>query len=168
MHSLHKIGMRLITTSMLVVIIAACSKPDSTPSNSPTRINELASAYFEVYRQRTDFEQFMSFYATNAIFEDIVQNKRFDGKPAIRAFLNWQQGEFSVIGGSTEQASPPILSVHKQVVQGQTAITQGVFHAFTYNGKTMGPWMFVIVQEFNAQGKIMKQSDWINYKQEVM
>ena len=37
------------------------------------------------------------------------------------------------------------------------------FHEFSYDGSKLGPWLFVIIQEFNSDNKIIKQTDWINY-----
>ena len=42
-------------------------------------------------------------------------------------------------------------------------VSQGYFHQFSFNGQILGPWLFVITQDFDKNNKIIKQTDWINY-----
>jgi hypothetical protein len=42
-------------------------------------------------------------------------------------------------------------------------VAQGYFKPFSYDGKSFGPWRFVIILEFNDDGKIVREIDWINY-----
>ena len=60
-------------------------------------------------------------------------------------------------------AGKPVLTISKQVIDGRNVITEGYFNQFKYNGQVLGPWLFVIVHQFNDKNKIIKQTDWINY-----
>ena len=99
----------------------------------------------------------MSFYAENAIVDDLVYGHLATGKNEIRAFFNWPHGNFKVLGGK------PALSISKQSIQGSTVTTRGLFNQFEYMGKVMGPWRFIIWHEFDKKGKIIYQEDWVNY-----
>ena len=134
-----------------VFSLMAC---EPAPKNT---IEAKAQEYFNVYTERQSFERFIAFYAPNAVLKDIVSGEEFEGKDKIQAFLDWSKGDFVM----PEQGK--LMSVDKQIVKGNTVVTQGTFHAFTYNGQSLGPWEFVIVQEYNDAQLIIKQSDWINY-----
>ena len=60
-------------------------------------------------------------------------------------------------------AIKPVLTISKHVIDGRNVITEGYFNQFKYNGQVLGPWLFVIVHQFNDKNKIIKQTDWINY-----
>lgn len=115
-----------------------------------------ASAFFQVYAERENFDNFMNFYAADAVLQDIVYGELVSGQSAIRGFYQWNAGNVELIG-------PKALYVTEQVVQDNTVVTRGYFTAFKFHGQNMGPWRFVIWQEFNAEGKIITQYDWINY-----
>jgi hypothetical protein len=99
----------------------------------------------------------MSFYATGAQLDDIIYGNEIKGRVEIQKFLAWNNDDFKVLSGSN------ILTITKQTVGKNNAITEGVFHKFSYGGKKLGPWLFVIIQEFDSSNKIIKQTDWINY-----
>ncbi len=128
----------------------------STYKNS-SDLSQAVDEYFRVYSERNDFESLMSFYSSKAHFEDIIYGNHLENKAEIRNFLAWDKGEFKVLEGDKA------LTITNQVVGEYTAVTEGFFHEFSYDGQKLGPWLFVIVQEFNSQNKIIKQTDWINY-----
>jgi len=107
--------------------------------------------------QRKDFKKFMSFYAKDATLKDIIYGNDLRNKAEIQSFLNWHNGKFDRL------ASENILTVTNQVIENQSAITEGYFHQFRFNDKEFGPWLFIISLEFNEDNKIIKQTDWINY-----
>jgi len=120
-------------------------------------LSQTVDEYFRVYSERNDFESLMSFYSNKAHFEDIIYGNHLKNKAEIRSFLAWDKGEFKVLDGSK------VLTITSQVVGENTAVTEGFFHEFSYDGQKLGPWLFVIVHEFNTHNKIIKQTDWINY-----
>lgn len=99
----------------------------------------------------------MSFYSEKAQLNDIIYGHYAKNKLEIANFLNWDRGQFMLERGNN------ILTVTGQVTEQHTVITRGYFHPFNYNGKAMGPWLFVIILQFDADNKIIKQTDWINY-----
>lgn len=140
-----------VILTFIALLLTACTHA------SKDTLEAKAKDYFDVYTKRQSFEQFMAFYAPKATLKDIVSGEEFRGKDEIRAFLDWSKGDFVM----PEQGE--LISIDKQIVKNSTVVTQGTFHAFTYNGQTLGPWEFVIVQEYNDAQLIIKQSDWINY-----
>jgi len=141
-------------TLIFTFILTSCHQASDGDTAS------AAKKYFEIYSERQNFEAFMAYYADNAVLEDIVSGLTFNNKQEIRTFLDWHKGDFIM------PDSGQLFSINKQIVQNNTVVTQGEFHAFNYNGRDLGPWAFVIVQEFNQQQRIVKQSDWINYHEE--
>ena len=109
------------------------------------------------YSQRSDFNALMSFYDDDVQFDDIIYGNSFKNKAELRDFLNWNKGEFQALSGER------ILTITSQTIGNNTAVTEGYFHKFSYNGHTLGPWLFVIIHEFDNDNKIIKQTDWINY-----
>ncbi|MFC0116511.1 nuclear transport factor 2 family protein [Pseudoalteromonas xiamenensis] len=134
---------------ILVMLCASVSANDSLQST--------VDAYFSTYAKRTDFETFMAFYAEEAILKDVVYGYVAKNKAQIASFFDWSSGQFSTLD------SQPTLTITQQMINQHSVVTKGTFNAFSFNGKTMGPWEFVIWQEFNASGKIVLQEDWINY-----
>ncbi|KPV93966.1 hypothetical protein AN214_03998 [Pseudoalteromonas sp. P1-9] len=125
--------------------------------NKQHQLQNVLEDYYRVYSQRTDFQRFMDFYDDNAQLDDIIYGNTLNNKKEIAAFFAWDNGQFEVLDDK------PILILTKQVIEGNTAITQGYFNQFKYNKQVLGPWLFVIVHQFNDQNKIIKQTDWINY-----
>ncbi|MCB1055435.1 MAG: nuclear transport factor 2 family protein [Acidobacteria bacterium] len=118
---------------------------------------EVAASYFDVYAERSDFDRFMSFYADDAYLKDVVYGNEVRGKENIRRFFDWNGGNFKAVGPG------PALTIEAQIVSGEIVVTRGVFNRFEYGGKVLGPWEFVIWQQFNESGEIIRQEDWINY-----
>ena len=137
----------------IALLLTGCQ---STPS-ATIDLQKISHQYFSVYAKRQDFAALMAFYADNATFDDMIYGNQLTNKQQISDFLNWHQGEFSLTQGQ------PVLEITAQVISDKEVVTRGYFNAFTYNGHTMGPWHFVIWQQFNPQGLITAQTDWINY-----
>lgn len=144
--------MRIILSLFIIFILNGCV---STGQNN--KLAQVVKGYFETYSQRDDFKQFMTYYADNAQFKDIIYGNRLNGKDEIRNFLDWDRGEFKTLNGSK------ILTVTRQTVGNNNVITEGFFHTFSYDGQKLGPWLFVITLEFDSENKIIQQTDWINY-----
>ena len=136
-----------------VLVLQGCTTTLQTQAN----IETVAKQYFTVYAERQNFEKLLSFYDEKADLEDLGYGHHAKSKQEIEQFFAWNDGKFSLVNKG------PALVVQKQVVDGNKTVTEGYFTKFTYNGKTMGPWRFLIWLEFNEQGKIIRHVDWINY-----
>ena len=148
---------KTVIALIYAIHLSACSVMQTPVQTPSTAIAERAKAYFSVYAARQDFSRFMAFYADNAALHDVVYGYSAHNKSEIAAFFAWDRGEFStVMPGS-------ILQVTRQVVSGDQVITSGQFNQFHYNGQKLGPWEFVIWQQYSAEGLVLQQQDWINY-----
>lgn len=144
--------MRIILSLLIVFLLNGCfslSKNDQLP--------QVVNDYFDIYSKRDDFNKFMTYYADDAQFKDIIYGNSFNGKVEIRNFLDWDKGEFKALNGTRA------LTVTRHTFGNKIVITEGFFHTFSYNGQKLGPWLFVITQEFDSNNKITRQTDWINY-----
>jgi hypothetical protein len=140
---------RLALILVLFFIGAFCSAEADTQG----AVNE----YFDTYAHRKDFDKFMAFYTKQAILKDVVYGVELHGRKEIRNFFDWSRGEFKTVSPG------PILRITSHVISSNIAISRGIFEEFDYNKERLGPWEFVIWQEFNDSGKIVRQDDWINY-----
>lgn len=145
--------MRINLIFLFIFLFSGCASTSSDHKN----LSVIVDDYFNVYAKRSDFKRLMSFYDNNAQLEDIIYGNNLKNKSEIKDFLAWDKGEFKVHSGELA------LTVTKQVIEKNIVVTQGFFNKFSYDGHPLGPWLFVIIQEFNAENKIIKQIDWINY-----
>ena len=140
----------------LTIFCSLCLQSHATELNN-AHLRQLAADYFNTYSQRLNFDRLMSFYADDALLEDVIYGHRAEGKMAIREFLDWGRGDFKLLQGSK------ILTIEQQVFGPNRVVTEGYFHRFSYQGKPLGPWRFIITLKFNSEGKISQHTDWINY-----
>lgn len=122
-------------------------------------IRATALDLFDTFKQRKDFERFLTFYDKNVKFEDVFHKVKLTNKAQFLDFYDWQKGDFDRLSNQF------ILQLDTLVIDGNSAVAQGTFLPFKFNGEKMGPWDFVIWLEFNEQGKVISQRDWINYSQ---
>lgn len=140
----------------MLFLLTACASSNNEIDDK-IDLAKISQQYFSVYAQRKDFEKLMAFYADNAQLEDMIYGHFAKSKADIRLFLNWSNGEFSLVDNGAA------LVVTKQVISNDTVVTEGYFTPFNYNGKKLGPWRFIIWLEFDRQGKVVRHVDWINY-----
>lgn len=132
-------------------LLLACVSTDT--SSLPI---ENAEKYFAVFSKRQNIEKLLVFYHPNAQLQDIVYGDHIIGRDAIKGFYRWDDPAVKLLENQS-------LVVLQQVSQDQHVVTRGYFTPFLYHGEPLGPWRFVIWQEFDANGLIIKQYDWINY-----
>lgn len=149
-------AMKKILLTIIGLIFAGCTSINDAdlPKKS---VKDTAKNYFNVYAQRRNFDQLMSFYHDDAVLEDIIYGNYIESKADIKAFLNWSDSQFSL------KENQPTLVINNQTVEDNRVVTEGYFTPFNYAGEQLGPWRFVILLEFNQDHLITKQVDWINY-----
>ncbi len=144
---------------MKVKLILVISLLILTPFVAKADIRATALELFDTFKQRKDFERFLTFYDKNVQFEDVFYKVKLINKAQFRDFYDWQKGDFDRLSNQY------ILQLDTLAVDGNSAVAQGTFLPFKFNTKKMGPWDFIIWLEFNEQGKVISQRDWINYSQ---
>lgn len=140
--------------SVFTILIASFACANARGQND---VAATVEQYFATYAARKDFAKLMAFYSQNAVLDDLVYGHLANGQQQIKAFYDWSVGDFYVIDNK------PALEITAQIISGNQVTTRGIFNQFSYQGKVMGPWRFIIWQEFNQDGKITYQEDWINY-----
>lgn len=158
MHPLFK----LVSALMIASLLSACQTTKQQPKYNPEEIKEQTGLYLKTYAFREDFEQFLSFYADNAVVEDVIRGEKMNGLAAIKDFFNWDDNEFSMANSVTHLVTQQIT------VNDNQAIIRGYFMPFEYAGVKLGPWRFITWLEFNDKLKISKQTDWINYTPKII
>ena len=126
----------------------------------------IAEQYFSTYAARTDWEKFLSYYAETLEFEDIILQESYHSLASFREFYNWPDSGFV-----KHPDYPKVLVIDELIVHGKTAIGKGRLNPFYWYGrlfemKDIGN--FIIWLEFNDQGKIIKQTDWIEYPGDIL
>ncbi|CAH9049606.1 hypothetical protein PSECIP111951_00357 [Pseudoalteromonas holothuriae] len=138
----------------LAVVLSGCK---ATPQAMP--LATVVAQYIEVFQKRQDFERLLTFYAPNAQLEDMIYGHVAADKKAIAKFYDWPNNKVEVLEGKA------LFCVSQKIIdtQQRVVIFTGQFHRFSYSGMELGPWRFLIKLQFNEQGKIIYQQDWINY-----
>ncbi|MDM7861632.1 hypothetical protein QTP81_13610 [Alteromonas sp. ASW11-36] len=144
--------MRLVYFFLVLIIFS----PALVAKNN--NLTLIVEEYIDVYSARVEFIRFMDFYHEDVTFEDKVCSVKLQSKTSLKSFFDWHRGDFVVLDGS--QA----LKVDNLSVIENSAIITGEFSKFTFDGQVLGPWDFLLYLEFNDNGKIIKQTDWINYR----
>lgn len=151
---------KLAVIIMCSLVLSSCAQGpnEQIAEIKDTQVNlaQVANAFFAIYAKRQDTTSLLSFYADEAEIQDLVYGELVKGKPAITHFYDWHSGNVKLLENDA-------LKVTNQITQGNVVVTRGYFTPFLYYDQPQGPWRFVIWLEFNQEGKIVKQYDWINY-----
>lgn len=127
-----------------------------TGCTSPDQTELIAREYFETYAQRTDFNKFINFYDQEVELRDIVNGDEIKGRQNLASFFNWAHPDLKMIHDRALVLEDLIIAENK-------AIGKGHFTEFKWGESTFGPMHFTMILIFNEQGKITRQTDWINY-----
>lgn len=119
-------------------------------------IEETVNVYYKVYQQRTDWPGFLNFYAEDVVLLDYVGGYKIEGKTTFAQFFNWPDPRF-------KKGAINALEITSQTISKNTVTTQGFFTPFTWGDIEVEAMQFTTILEFNADGKIVKHIDWINY-----
>lgn len=158
---------RLLITLAIGVLLSACQLTDNQSAKSVSEKSnidskKIVSDFMTAYALHEDFDYFMSFYAENAQVEDVIRGKKVKGKEQIRELFNWHDPKLSL--GNSVSA----LVVEQIKVFENNAVVTGFFMPFVYDGLKFGPWKMTMLLTLNENGKIVEQTDWINYTPKVL
>lgn len=126
----------------------------SCKENSP--VESLVTQLYDLYKERSNFDEFLSYYADTIVLEDIIHGDRIIGKDALKDFFNWDDENYV-------NENPEVLVVTDMVYNDHTAYISGYFTTFRWADTSFGPMHFTTKLIFNQKLKISKQIDWINY-----
>lgn len=136
-----------------VLIFLGCS---DTTDKQLTDHSSIINEYYQTYQERKDFDKFLSFYDQNIILEDVISGDRIEGIEAFKQLFDWNNPNFVL----TDSVA---LVVTNQIINKNIVSTQGYFTPFSWSGTLTEAMHFSTILKFNDKGKIIKQTDWINY-----
>ena len=144
---------------LLLIIFTACTTEKSN------RAEDAAYEFFEMYQARDDWRGFQDLCAEDLVFEDVIYRLNF-GKQEFIDFYNWPDSAFS-----KHPDFPTTLVLKELALTDSSAIGRGYFNPFYYSGALLSfdhRWRFNISLEFNAEGKIIRHIDFIEYPPEYL
>ncbi|MCB0548597.1 MAG: nuclear transport factor 2 family protein [Phaeodactylibacter sp.] len=147
----------------LLMLASACTEKGTPALQQQTE--RQATAYFQTFSQRTDWEKLLSFYRDDVQFTDTNMRYRAKSIGGFKAFYNWPDPGFEKM--SPDQAH---LELESLVANDSIAVGRGHFNPFYWHGK-LQEWddaSFTIWLYFDQQGKIYKQYDFITYPVELL
>jgi hypoxanthine phosphoribosyltransferase len=123
---------------------------------SEVNIKGITTEFYEVYKARKEHKRFIEFYSDSVVLEDMVNGDRVVGKQALEKFFDWSNTDFQLVGSEA-------LVVKDIFVTGHVAVIYGYFTPFKWGETTFEAMHFSTQLDFDKEGKIVKQVDWINY-----
>lgn len=143
--------MKLLSYIILFLGFFSCQQKSEQPD-----IRSTVSEYYETYKKREDFNQFLNFYEDDMVLEDMISGDRKVGKKEFAAFFDWDHPNFKLLDSVS-------MVIKNQVIDGCDVVTQGYFTPFQWGDIKVGTMQFTTILTFNQNGKIVKHVDWINY-----
>lgn len=150
------IARKCVLTLCLFLSLPALSAPPAE-----TDVRGWALEYFDRYAARDDWPGFLAQFDNDLAFEDPIAGYQFETLERFTAFYNWPDPGFS-----KHPDYPETLVLDELIVVGNRSIGVGHFTPFQWQGSTYGdtePMQFTIWLEWNNEGKITRQVDWIDY-----
>jgi uncharacterized protein YutD len=123
---------------------------------SEVNIKGITTEFYEIYKDRKNSKRFLEFYSDSIVLEDIVNGDRILGKQSLEKFFDWSNKDFQLV---EEKA----LAVKDIFVAGHVAVVYGYFTPFKWGETEFEAMHFTTQLDFDKEGKIVKQVDWINY-----
>ncbi|MDH3648247.1 MAG: hypothetical protein OEQ53_01105 [Saprospiraceae bacterium] len=162
--------MKIAFLSLFLLITALSCKESLNKENSTRQqqVEQKALEFFATFADRSDWDQFCSFYRTDLEFDDIILQLHLDSLWKFKRFYRWDEE-----GDRFEKLSPDQehLTVHSLVVNDSIAVGKGHVNPFYYDGVLLDiDWgmEFTIWLHFDQDLKIMKQIDWFEYDPTVL
>lgn len=128
----------------------------SCETNERILTERIIDEYYHVYNNRQDFKQFLDFYDENIVLEDIVNGDRIVGKQNLKDFFDWTNPNFI----NLEKNS---LVIVEKLFDGNKSVVKGYFTKFKWGDSEFEAMHFTTILVLNESGKIIRQTDWINY-----
>ncbi|MCR9131625.1 MAG: hypothetical protein NXI08_03590 [bacterium] len=139
----------------LVILCIGCT------TSSSENLTDVAERYYQTYAERSDFNDFLSYYDSAVVFEDIVSGVSLDGVDELKEFFNWENPDLQLIDTVS-------LVVEELYIDDNTIISKGFFTPFQWHNTMYEAMHFTTVLTLNEKGKIVKQVDWINYPNSLL
>ena len=145
-------------------VVISCQNTTMIKSDTFEKdVKETATAYFETFAERSDWEKLCSFYREDVQFKDIILQLDLDSLWQFKRFYKWDEE-----GNRFKKLSPEQkhLTVNSLVVDGDMAVARGRVNPFYYDENLIdSEWgmEFTIWLRFDENLKIFEQIDWMEY-----
>lgn len=136
------------------LIFLSCQKQED-------KVEKVVADFYDVYQNRIHIDSLLSFYADSATVEDVISGFRCRGKDEIKAFFDWSNPDFRLL---QEKA----LIVNDYIFNENTATITGHFEPFQWGEERYEEMLFTTLLHLNSDGLIVRQTDWINYPNELL
>lgn len=149
-----------------VLLLAVFSIQALADAPTESEVRAWTRAYFDRYAARDDWPGFLEQFEDALAFSDPVANVELDSRRQFEQFYFWPDPVFS-----KHPDYPRSLVLKELIVTGSRGIGVGYFTPFNYHGVTFGdrePMRFAIWLEWNRAGKIVRQTDWIDYPADLV
>ena len=149
---------------LIALISIGCQQTKTTQANDfEQEVRKKATAFFETFAERSDWEKFCSFYSEDVHFKDITLQLDLDSLWKLKRFYKWDEE-----GDRFKKMFPDQkhLNLQSLVVEGNTAAGKGHLNPFYYDGAlvdTAWGMEFTIWLRFDENLKIIEQIDWMEY-----
>jgi YD repeat-containing protein len=148
------------------LLLAAFSIQALADTPTESEVRAWTRAYFDRYAARDDWPGFLEQFDESLAFLDPVANVELDSRRQFELFYFWPDPAFS-----KHPDYPRSLVLKELIVSGSRGIGLGYFTPFNYQGVTFGekePMRFAIWLDWNGAGKIVSQTDWIDYPADLI
>ena len=151
----------------LCALLLACLSVQSL-AGAPTEseVRAWSQAYFDRYAARDDWQGFLDQFDESLVFLDPVANVGLDSRKSFAQFYFWPDPAFS-----KHPDYPRTLVLEELIVVDNRGVGIGYFTPFNYHGTTFAedePMRFAIWLDWNEEGKVIRQTDWIDYPAELV
>ena len=146
--------MRNLYWSLIGLMLLSCQ-----PKVSP--VQKQVDKFIELYKARSDFEQFLALYHTDMVLEDMITGYRMEGRDAFAEFFNWPDKRFEKISDQT-------IVVQSTVIENNRAVIQGYFTPFKWDATAVEAMQFTTLLYFDENANIIRHVDWINYPNQLI
>jgi len=159
-----RIRIEWLQLTVILLLLNGCdeSSTDNT-IDFEQAVRSRALEYFETFAERSDWDEFCSYYREDVRFKDVVLQLDLDSLWRFKRFYKWDEE-----GDRFKKMSPEQKHIHLQslVVEGNTVVGRGHVNPFYYEGVLVNPeWgmEFTIWFSFDENLKITEQIDWMEY-----
>ena len=122
----------------------------------PNKVQQKVDEFIRLYEARSDFDSFLGLYDQDMVLEDMITGYRVEGINDFKDFFNWPDERFKKLNANT-------IIVNSTMVDGNSAVIEGHFTPFEWDGQQVEAMQFITMLEFNDHAKITRHVDWINY-----
>ena len=157
----------VVACATVTFLVAGCESTDPTEAVEQDEVAGVATAFFETYSERSDWNKLLSFYSKDMQFEDVLLQLKLEGLDEFKKFYDWPNPEFKKMSPDQNHLVVETLATSGNRV----AVARGHLNPFMWKGEQVdSAWgmEFTIWLFFDDELKIVRQIDWMEYDDRVL